>query len=222
MQHTEQRPIGYERLGISGQLLQELAPQGFEEAPELPHAPMERRGCVAPDPGQKVREEPLAVAQERPLGLHAAELLQKRQGQDLGIREPLQGFVEAAARVEEPVGLIGETKKRGHTASSVRRRRGVGWGRAIRGSFRRGFGWPPLYRQSMQHSSRGGLTLSTAPMMPSLHEMTQLRRITLPRTPVNRLRQMYRASPDGNIEVGGYKPSRLHERVSAYGRAAGT
>src|SRR5829696_9962680 len=28
----------------------------------------------------------------------------------------------------------------------------VCWDRAIRGSFRRGFGWPPLYRQSMQHT----------------------------------------------------------------------
>src|SRR5215217_8526461 len=32
----------------------------------------------------------------------------------------------------------------------------------------------------------GGLTLSTARMMPSLHEMPQLRRIPLPRTPVNK------------------------------------
>jgi hypothetical protein len=29
----------------------------------------------------------------------------------------------------------------------------VCWVWAIRGSFRRGFGWPPLYRQSMQQTS---------------------------------------------------------------------
>src|SRR5215213_5402430 len=157
MQHAEQRPIGYERLGISGQLLQELAPQGFEEAPELPHAPMERRGSVSPDSGEEVREEPLAVAQKRPLGLHAAELLQKRQGQDLGVREPLQGFVEAAPGVEEPVGVIGETKKRDHGVFRSEEAWGS-LGRAIRGSFRRGFGWPPVYLQSMQHSSRESMS----------------------------------------------------------------
>src|SRR5215203_6754979 len=32
-------------------------------------------------------------------------------------------------------------------------RAGVCCGRAIRGTFRRGVGWPSLYRQSMQHSS---------------------------------------------------------------------
>src|SRR3954451_13170467 len=40
------------------------------------------------------------------------------------------------------------------TASSVVARRGVVFGWAIRGSFRWGFGWPPFYSQTMQHSSR--------------------------------------------------------------------
>src|SRR3954451_23223559 len=39
------------------------------------------------------------------------------------------------------------------TASSVVARRGVVFGWAIRGSFRWGFGWPPFYSQTMQHSS---------------------------------------------------------------------
>src|SRR5829696_2123465 len=40
------------------------------------------------------------------------------------------------------------------TASSEQAARGVVFGWAIRGSFRRGFGWPPFYRQTSQHSSR--------------------------------------------------------------------
>src|SRR5215213_9548175 len=40
-------------------------------------------------------------------------------------------------------------------ASSRRGSEWVCWVWAIRGSFRRGFGWPPLYSQSTQHTSRG-------------------------------------------------------------------
>src|SRR5829696_9021951 len=40
------------------------------------------------------------------------------------------------------------------TASSEQAARGVVFGWPIRGSFRRGFGWPPFYRQTSQHSSR--------------------------------------------------------------------
>src|SRR4051812_38294901 len=39
-------------------------------------------------------------------------------------------------------------------ASSREARVGLCCGWAIRGSFRRGFGWPPFYSQTTQHSSR--------------------------------------------------------------------
>ena len=110
----------------------------------------ERQGL----PREQLREEPLGIPQERAFALHAPKLLQEGEGDDLGVRKPLYGLVAAsAAGVEEAVGVVYEAEKHGLRASSRWGSEWVCWCRAIRGSFRRGFGWPSLYPQSMQHTS---------------------------------------------------------------------
>ena len=53
-----------------------------------------------------VREEPRRVAQEGPLALGAAKLLEEGEREDLGVRELLEGRVSVAPRVEEAVGVV--------------------------------------------------------------------------------------------------------------------
>ena len=74
-----------------------------------------------------MREEPLGLAQEGLLALHAAQLLEEGQRQDLRVREALDGDrgVALAARVEDPVGVADEAEEDGVKASSVRWRREV-------------------------------------------------------------------------------------------------
>ena len=54
--------------------------------------------------------------------------------------------------VEEAVAVVYEAEKHRHSVFQEGSE-WVCWVWAIRGSFCRGFGWPPLYRQSMQHTS---------------------------------------------------------------------
>lgn len=65
------------------------------------------------DPGEQVREEPLGVPEERSLALDAPELLEERQGQDLGVREPLYGLVAVGPGVEMSIGVVDETEEDG-------------------------------------------------------------------------------------------------------------
>ena len=111
-----------------------------------------------PYPREQLTEEALGIPQERAFALHAPQLLQEGEGDDLGVRKPLYGLVaSSAAGVEEAVGVVYEAEKHCQSLFQVGSE-WVCWGRAIRGSFRRGFGWPSLYRQSMQHTSRASNT----------------------------------------------------------------
>jgi hypothetical protein len=56
--------------------------------------------------GEQVREEPLGVAQEGTLALDAAQLLEERECQDLGVRKPLEPFVAVGAGVEVRIGIV--------------------------------------------------------------------------------------------------------------------
>src|SRR5215203_1325652 len=53
-------------------------------------------------------------------------------------------------------------------ASSRRGSEWVCWVWAIRGSFRRGFGWPPLYSQSTQHTSSVSVRSATLLLLRTL------------------------------------------------------
>jgi hypothetical protein len=64
-------------------------------------------------PREQVREEPLGIAQEGMLGLHAPQLLQEGEGDDLRVREPLERFVAPPAWVEESVGVVDEAEQDG-------------------------------------------------------------------------------------------------------------
>jgi len=65
-------------------------------------------------------EEPLAIAQERAFALHAPQLLQESEGDDLGVREALYCLVAlSAARVEEAVGVVYEAEKHAHSLFQV-------------------------------------------------------------------------------------------------------
>ena len=63
------------------------------------------------DPREQVREEPLGIAQEGALTLYAPKLLEKRQGQDLGVRESLERLVTSPPRVEQRVGVVDEAEQ---------------------------------------------------------------------------------------------------------------
>ena len=125
MHDLKQRRVHDERLGIPGQLLKQGASQWFEETPELPHASMEGERVKSHDAGEQMREEPLAVTQEGALALHAAQLLEERQGEDLGVRESLYGLVALCLRVEKGVGVVGEAEKHGQSLFQVGKRVGM-------------------------------------------------------------------------------------------------
>jgi hypothetical protein len=63
--------------------------------------------------GEQLREESLGVPEERALALDAPELLEERQGQDLGVREPLYGLVALRLWVEMSIGVVDETEEDG-------------------------------------------------------------------------------------------------------------
>ena len=64
--------------------------------------------------GEQVGEEPLGIAQERALALHATELLQERERDDLRVREPLEGLVAPEVGVEGSVGVVYEAEEHGY------------------------------------------------------------------------------------------------------------
>jgi len=129
VQDWEQRGVDDQRLRLAEEFTQDGPPQGLEETPQPPHASAAKlRGGVKDDyAGKKVCEVPLdGVAQERALGLDTSQLLKKRQGQDLGVREALQGFVATRSmRVEEGVGVVGEAEEHSHSVFRL----GEAWGK---------------------------------------------------------------------------------------------
>ncbi len=97
VQNRQQSRVDEQRVRVSDHLGEDVAAQGLQKAPELPQAPM-KRGRVHPHhPGEQVREEPLRVSQERAFALHAPQLLEEGQGDDLRVRESLEGFVAPSA-----------------------------------------------------------------------------------------------------------------------------
>jgi hypothetical protein len=93
-----------------------------------------------------VREEPLGLAQEGLLALHAPKLLEEGQRQDLRVREALERGVALAARVEETVDLVYETEENDDGLFRAVEVWGMVWlghpallwsGTAV--------GWPPFY-----------------------------------------------------------------------------
>src|SRR5829696_5431217 len=106
MQNREQGRVDDQGLGITHQLGQDGAPQGFQEAPEVAYPPVQRGGMEAYDPGEQVREEPGGLAQEGAFGLHTSKLLEKSEGYDLRIRELLEGLVASPFGVEPVVDVV--------------------------------------------------------------------------------------------------------------------
>lgn len=92
-------------------------------------APMEGGRVQAYDAGEQVRKEPLALSQERAFALYTAKLLQKRESQNLRIREFLERLVARASRVDASVCVVGETEKHDHGIF----RSGETWGRVSEG-----------------------------------------------------------------------------------------
>jgi len=106
---------------------------------------VQRGGREADHAGEKVREEPLGVAQEGALALRAPQLLNKREGDDLRVREPLERPVAVAPRVEDAVSVVYEAEEHDHGFFCS----GEAWGMVVEGircSFGRGtaVGWPPF------------------------------------------------------------------------------
>jgi hypothetical protein len=79
-----------------------------------------------PYPREQLREEALGIPQERAFALHAPQLLQEGEGDDLGVRKPLYGLVaSSAAGVEEAVGVVYEAEKHCQSLFQVGERVGM-------------------------------------------------------------------------------------------------
>ncbi len=66
-------------------------------------------------PREQMREEPLDIPQEGALRLHAPQLLEERQGDDLRVREPLEGLVVSSTGVEQHVSIVHEAEEDGQS-----------------------------------------------------------------------------------------------------------
>src|SRR5918993_1107989 len=129
----------------------------------IPTSPpqMQRGGMQPGDPGEQVREEPLGIAQEGPLALYAPKLLEKRQRQDLGVREPLERLVTLPPRVEQRVSVVDEAEQdrdrlfQGGEGGGMLR---MGHPRFLSSGIR----MAPFYSQTTQHSSRGNVLMGAA------------------------------------------------------------
>ena len=65
-------------------------------------------------PREQVREEPLGISQEGAFALHAPQLLEQGEGDDLRVRKPLYGLVAvSAAGVEMDVSVVDEAEEDG-------------------------------------------------------------------------------------------------------------
>src|SRR5215212_6729094 len=111
-------------------------------------------------PGEQVRQKPLGVAQKGALGLHAPQLLQEGQGDDLRVREPLEPLVAPPIGVEPRVGIVDEAEENGKGLFRLGEPLGmVGAGHPLllrEGRLR----WPPFYSESAQHASSSGRSRS--------------------------------------------------------------
>lgn len=135
MQHLKQRRVDDEGLRIAYQLGQDGAPQrraararckGSRKRLSLRRRRLSEDGHSPPHhAGEQVREEPLGLAQEGLLALHAPKLLEECDRNDLRVREALERGVALAARVEETVGLLYEAEENDDGLFSVRSRCGV-------------------------------------------------------------------------------------------------
>src|SRR5215204_2218496 len=153
VQCGEQGGVDEQGLWIAHQLGDYLPTQGLQEAPELAYPPVQG-GRVKPyHPREQVREEPLGIAQEGTLGLHATKLLQVGEGDDLRVRELLKRFVAPPFRVEQSIGVVDEAEHDGEGLFRSGEALGmVGVGHLLllrEGRLR----WPPFYPQSTQHTS---------------------------------------------------------------------
>jgi hypothetical protein len=106
MEHLEQGRVDDQGLRFAHQFAQDGAPQRLQEAPELAHSTVQGGGMKADDPGEQVREEAGDFAQEGALGLHPSQLLKEREGEDLRVRELLEGGVASSSRVEPVVDVV--------------------------------------------------------------------------------------------------------------------
>jgi hypothetical protein len=110
------------------------------------------------DPGEQVCEEPLGIAQEGPFALHAPQLLEEREGKDLGVREPLERLITSPSRVEQGVSVVDEAEQD---------RDRIFQGGEVGGKLRMGhpmflspgIRMAPFYSQTTQHPSRSATAM---------------------------------------------------------------
>jgi hypothetical protein len=113
VQNRKQCRVDEQCLWITHQLGDNLAAQELQETSEPPYPSMERVRVKSHYSQEQLREEPLCLAQERALALHASKLLEEREGDDLRVRKPLEGFVASSTGVEMSVSVVDEAKEDG-------------------------------------------------------------------------------------------------------------
>ena len=141
--HDQGLRISHQLLGHDG-----ASSQGFEEPPELAEAAaVERGGMEADHPREEVAEEAGGLAQEGTFGSPPSKLPEERQGEDLRVREPLEGGVAALPlRVERGVGVVDLAKQGDESFFQGCVYSGVCCAWVIRCSFGGDYyGWPSFY-----------------------------------------------------------------------------
>src|SRR5215211_409558 len=114
-----------QRLRVPDHLGEDLAAQGLQKGPELPHPSM-KRGRVQPHYSrEQMREESLGIPQKRALRLHAPQLLEEHKRDDFRVREAFEGFVASSAiGVEVGVSVVYEAEEEGQSLFRL----GEAWG----------------------------------------------------------------------------------------------
>jgi hypothetical protein len=115
VENRDQRRVDeLQRLGLPDELRQDDAPQGLQKAPQPEQPAVQRGGGPESDQAREQggKESP-GVAQERAAGLDAPKLLEEREGEELRVREALEGLVAAPFGVEPVVGIVEEAEEDG-------------------------------------------------------------------------------------------------------------
>ncbi len=173
MHHLKQRRVHDQDLRLADELGEDLSRRRGSKKRLSFLTPVERgEWCSPATPGGNRCEKNLSASRKKERSLCTPRSCCAGTGRgrdDLRVRKPLYGLVASSMGVEQRVGVVYEAEEDVHRFFSRWTSGGVCWGRAIRGSFRRGFGWPPLYRQSTQHTHLGSRKVNVSALAGEAH-----------------------------------------------------
>src|SRR5829696_2483201 len=127
MENFEQGRVYEQGFRIAHQLGEDLAAQGLHSKRlSFLTRRCNEEGCSPTTPGNRCEKNRWASRKEGAFALHAPQLLEQGEGEDLRVRKPLYGLVApSAAGVEEAVGVVNEAEKHAQSLFQVRERVGM-------------------------------------------------------------------------------------------------